>query len=305
MYSYQKSERDGDHAAANKRLVELATYGEKKSKKQNDLHESFTAQNGKNYGIVKQAQYYYIMEAEQGATHSNDYSYIDGIMYKNKYRFNNLAGAEKRLYELKANKGELIVEQEAPQPRPEEDPAPAPQPEPMPEVEPEPQAQTEPQPEQEPTPDEGMDAMKEINSLMGKLGYELRNTEVNTETAVSLMKQLIAALPMGELSQEEKDELSLSIKHGKSEVKGYETAGPPEDGDKIDDVSGDDLANDELGVGDEMGGEPDFDDGIDEMLEAMEKSLEEMEMDTSLDEAFEQSKELLGKKKISTKNYFN
>ena len=63
-----------------------------------NVEKTFSAYNGKRYGIVKEGTKYIIKEAVvKNAKNPNDFAYIDGVQNKSKYSKNTLLEAERTL----------------------------------------------------------------------------------------------------------------------------------------------------------------------------------------------------------------
>jgi hypothetical protein len=92
-----------------------------------NVEKTFSAYNGKRYGIVKEGTKYIIKEAVvKNAKNSNDFAYIDGVQNKSKYSKNTLLEAEKTLnlwnIEFSRVYGTSLMKEEEEMPEDEESP---------------------------------------------------------------------------------------------------------------------------------------------------------------------------------------
>lgn len=213
------------------------------------LCEGFRCDNGKVYAIVRESNKYYLKESTKNySTDPLDFTYLGGAMNKSVYCFESFASAKKSFKSFLSNKrvSGVLLEQtslnpEQEQPMPDPTAAPAPTEAPMDATAPSPEGGESPMGDAgsgdmedtgdvgDMSGDEGVDEMEKIDSLLGKMSYELRNTEVTNDKTLSILKTMISALPINDLSQDEKFELIKAIKKGKSDVKAYELAGGEEE----------------------------------------------------------------------------
>lgn len=92
-----------------------------------NVEKTFSAYNGKRYGIVKEGTKYIIKEAVvKNAKNPSDFAYIDGVQNKSKYSKNTLLEAEKTLnlwnIEFSRVYGTSLVKEEEEMPEDEESP---------------------------------------------------------------------------------------------------------------------------------------------------------------------------------------
>ncbi len=186
-----------------------------------NVEKTFSAYNGKRYGIVKEGTKYIIKEATvKNAKNPSDFEYIDGVQNKSKYSKNTLLEAERTLnlwnIEFSRVYGTSLIKEQDEMPEDEESTkktvlkvpvkksaAPAMDMPPMDMAAPAPDATAEapaegmptdmpPMPAgeegAEPMPEEGgedeesgVDPKKSIQKLAGKLAYELREFEGEDE----------------------------------------------------------------------------------------------------------------------------
>lgn len=68
-----------------------------------------------------------------------------------------------------------------------------------------------------------------VDSLLGKLTYELRNVELTPDKTKSILNSVIAALDLSKIPDDERLKIAKRVKRGKSkDVKAYEVAGKKE-----------------------------------------------------------------------------
>lgn len=272
-----------------------------------NVEKTFSAYNGKRYGIVKEGTKYIIKEAVvKNAKNPSDFEYIDGVQNKSKYSKNTLLEAEKTLnlwnIEFSRVYGTSLMKEQDEMPEDEESTkktvlkvpvkksaAPAMDMSPMPaeggDMSPMPEegGDMPPMPEEggeEGDEESGVDPKKSIQKLAGKLAYELREFEGEDEDYSDIYK--FAASMVASAA----DASKITEKDRKSIINKVEKNLTP---DEEDEISSDEeeMPEDEGEESEEMPNE--------EMPEAGEEAPEGV--DKTLAEAFQKIKE--AKKKLS------
>lgn len=193
------------------------------------------------FGVIKESGSYYIKSTNSDIINESTFDYIGGLPNKNEYKYNSYADALKNLNMIDITITESLLLHERFQKDIQNDGAPGgPMPEPIsqqPSVAPTQAPMAQPNPEEvppapidnatPPTEDNGEldndsdldddDDSDEIDHYVGKLTQALRDAkegDLTEEKIKGIMNSMISALPLDQLSPEDRLELAKRVKRG-------------------------------------------------------------------------------------------
>jgi len=214
------------------RILEL-TYKGLNESKEDKVDSDFLVKegvDGKNYAIVKENSHYFIKISDsKEKLLKEDFQYIGGVRYNQKYKYNSFADALKGLntflYNLKESldskkeyvileNDRFVLRQPEPQTLPQPTSAPAPQPQGEQFQEPQPESM-EDVPMDEPQPsfeDDEDSVIRQVQRLTGKLGQKIRDSYNSQEgfddkMVKYVMNSIISAIRFENVNPQVKESL--------------------------------------------------------------------------------------------------